>query len=91
VQALTDRRAIPLEELKETARIYREEKKNAESAKRRARMVQEVSIHFGITEDSAENRIKRAREERFLEPVKKVSAKRQKVKKGKSNAKRKKK
>ena len=54
-------------------------------------MVQEVSIHFGITEDSAENRIKRAREERFLEPVKKVSAKRQKVKKGKSNAKRKKK
>jgi hypothetical protein len=91
VQALTDRRAIPLEELKETARIYREEKKSAESAKRRQRMVQEVSIQLGITEDSAENRIKQARKKGFLEPVKKVSAKRQKVKKGKSNAKRKKK
>jgi hypothetical protein len=91
VQALTDRRAIPLEELKETARIYKEEFKNAKSAKRRPRMVMEVMDHFGITHDSAENRIKRSREEGFLEPVKKVSAKRQKVKKGKGNAKRKKK
>jgi hypothetical protein len=91
VQALTDRRAIPLEELKETARIYKEEFKNAKSAKRRPRMVLAVSDQFGITHDSAENRIKRSREEGFLEPVKKVSAKRQKVKKGKGNAKRKKK
>jgi hypothetical protein len=91
VQALTDRRAIPLEELKETARIYKEEFKNAKSAKRRPRMVLAVSDQFGITHDSAENRIKRSREEGFLEPVKKDSAKRQKVKKGKGNAKRKKK
>jgi hypothetical protein len=50
-----------------------------------------LADQFGITHDSAENRIKRSREEGFLEPVKKVSAKRQKVKKGKGNAKRKKK
>lgn len=92
VQALTDRRAIPLEELKETARIYKIEKKNADSAKRRPRMVLAVSDHFGITHDSAENRIKRAREEGFIEPVKKVSAKSAGSKaKGKGNAKRKKK
>ena len=92
VQALTDRRAIPLEELKETAHIYKSELKNAKSAKRRPRMVVAVSDHFGITHDSAENRIKRAREEDFLEPVKKISAKSAGSKKErKGNAKRKKK
>ena len=92
VQALTDRRAIPLEELKETARIFKEEFRNAESAKRKKRMVLVVSDYFGITHDSAENRIKRAREEGFIEPVKKVSAKSAGSKtKGRGNAKRKKK
>ena len=53
-------------------------------------MVLAVSDHFGITHDSAENRIKRAREEDFLEPVKKVSAKSAGSKKErKGNAKRK--
>jgi len=91
VQALTYGGAISNEELKETARIYREEIKNAESAKRRERPKLAVADYFGIDPKSAEYRIKRSREERFLEPVKKVSAKRQKVKKGKVNAKRKKK
>jgi len=91
VQALTYGGAISNEVLKETARIYREEIKNAESAKRRERPKLAVADHFGIDPKSAEYRIKRSREEGFLEPVKKVSAKRQKVKKGKGNAKRKKK
>jgi hypothetical protein len=55
-------------------------------------MVMEVMDHFGITHDSAENRIKRSREEGFLEPVKKISAKSAGSKtKGRGNAKRKKK
>jgi hypothetical protein len=91
VQALTYGGSVSNEELKETARIYREEIKNAESAKRRARPKLAVAEYFGIKDKSAEYRIQRSREERFLEPVKKVSAKRQKVRKGKVNAKRKKK
>ena len=91
VQALTYGGSVSNEVLKETARIYREEIKNAESAKRRARPKLVVAEYFGIKDKSAEYRIQRSREERFLEPVKKVSAKRQKVRKGKSNAKRKKK
>ena len=91
VQALTYGGSVSNEELKETARIYREEIKNAESAKRKARPKLAVAEYFGIKDKSAEYRIKRSREEGFLEPVKKVSAKRQKVKKGKVNAKRKKK
>jgi hypothetical protein len=91
VQALTYGGSVSNEELKETARIYREEIKNAESAKRRARPKLAVAEYFGIKDKSAEYRIQRSREERFLEPVKKVSAKRQKVKKGKVNARKKKK
>lgn len=48
VQALTYSGAISNEELKETARIYREEIKNAESAKRRVRPKLAVADHFGI-------------------------------------------
>lgn len=88
VQAITDRRAIPLEDLKEVARIYKEESRNAKSAQRRPRMVLAVSDYFGISGDSAEYWIKRAREEEYLPPVKKVSAKsagsKTKKKKGKS-------
>jgi hypothetical protein len=50
-----------------------------------------VAEYFGIKDKSAEYRIQQSRKKGFLEPVKKVSAKRQKVKKGKVNAKRKKK
>jgi hypothetical protein len=75
IQALTDRRAIPLEDLKEVARIHKAEFKNAKSAKRKARMVLVVADHFGINHDSAEYWIKRAREEGYLDPIKKVSAK----------------
>ena len=91
VQALTYGGSISKEELKETARIYREEIKNAESAKRKERPILAVAEHFGIKNKTAEYRVQRSREEGFLEPAKKVSAKRQKVKKGKVNAKRKKK
>lgn len=92
VQALTYGGAISNEELKETARIYREEIKNAESDKRRVRPKLAVADHFGIDPKSAEYRIKRSREEGFLEPVKKISAKSAGSKtKGRGNAKRKKK
>lgn len=51
-----------------------------------------VADHFGIDPKSAEYRIKRSREEGFLEPVKKISAKSAGSKtKGRANAKRKKK
>jgi hypothetical protein len=83
VQALTDRRALSREELKELSRIYRAELKNAESAKRKERPVVAVADYFGILHKTAEYRIYRAREEGFLEPIKKVSAKKQKAKRGK--------
>jgi hypothetical protein len=75
VQTLTDRRAIPLEDLKEVGRIYKEEFRNAKSAQRRPRMVLAVKDYFGISDDTAEYWIKRSREEGFIPPIKKVSAK----------------
>jgi len=83
VQALTDRRAIPREEFRDIATIYKKEIKNAKSAKRKARPVIAVADYFGIAHKTAEYRIYRAREEGFLEPIKKVSAKKQKAKRGK--------
>lgn len=83
VLALTDRRALSREELKELSRIYRAELKNAELAKRKERPVVAVADYFGILHKTAEYRIYRARKEGFLEPIKKVSAKKQKAKRGK--------